>query len=201
MCVKCKKVHSKLKLGRNHTYTTLAERSKKLKTGLVINTKTLKMASDKLTVNVKRYEAAINEIEATQKIAALKSKSLRKAFHEDIDKYFDTIDERIETYCRGDLKKLNDQNNTFIEKMRECDNMTADMHNLLQQNEIKLIAKTEAILSQAKALSQSLAGLAIDAIEVKQVCLERGQDWSLEGAVVLYLQKANPGLELSVSQT
>ena len=45
------------------------------------------------------------------------------------------------------------------------------------------------LLSETKEMSQSLAGSRNDDLEIPQVCLETGQDWSLEGAVDFQLRR------------
>ena len=61
------------------------------------------------------------------------------------------------------------------------------MNNLIAKSDSDLLAQGEQLLNQAHELSQSLADPSIDAIEIPQLRLERGQDWSLEGAVDLKL--------------
>ena len=142
-----------------------------------------------MKINAKGYESAINELKDMQKKVTHKSKALRKAFHEDIDKYFDAIDERIKSFCNADFKTFTNGNQDMNAKLKVCVDLTAKMDHLLAQNDSELLAQGEQLLSQANELSQSLAGPSIDAVHIPQVRLERGQDWSLEGAVDLQLRQ------------
>ena len=151
------------------------------------NIQLLKPKIGELEISAKDYEAAIKELIATQRDAEEKSKNLRKAFHEDIDAYFDTVDERIKVYCSTDLKRFNVKSQNTIAKMKACVDLTAKMDNLITQYDRELFAEGEELLSQAKELLQSLVVPSIDAVEIPQVRLERGQDWILEGAVDLQL--------------
>ena len=117
-------------------------------------------------------------------------------------KNFDTIDQRIETFCRAGFETLTKQNRKIIERMRACDDITANMSKLLKQNDIKFFARAKESLKHAKVLSQYLAGSPIDAVKTPQVRLELGQDWSLEGTVSLNLrkvQKVQSRFQMSVS--
>ena len=191
-------VHGAPASGR-HTYTVLAERSHHLKTDITKNIKLLQKKIKELKINAKSYETAINELKKTQKDVMEKSKKIRRAFHQDIDKYLDTIDKRIESCYSTDLKTVTDQNQDVIMKTKACDDLTANMENLIAQNDRKLFAKGEQLLSQADELLQSLAGPSIDAVEIPQVRLERGQDWSLEGAVDLQLMRVQRYLRVWTS--
>ena len=153
--------------------------------------KTLNKINVQLNVVTRRHEAAIEASEAEQKMAIAKSNALRKSFHEDIDKYFDTVDERIDNFCRANLTTLTDQNMDIVVKMKACVDITASMANLTAQNERELHADGAAtsLLSQATTLSQSLADLRSDAVKIPQVRIGRGQDWSLDGAVDLHLER------------
>ena len=55
------------------------------------------------------------------------------------------------------------------------------------KNDTELLAQGELTLRQAKEFSQSLSGASVDVVETPQVRLERGRDWSLNGAVVFHL--------------
>ena len=79
----------------------------------------------------------------------------------------------------------------MIAKIKACEGLTAKMNHLITQDR-KLLSEGEEFLSQAKEFLQSLAGPSIDAVGIPQVRLERGQDWSLEGAVDLQLLRV-PG--------
>ena len=153
-----------------------------------------------LKISAKSYEAAINKLKTTQKDVMEKCKNMRRAFHQDIDKYFDTIDERIESCYSTDLKTVTDQNQDVIMKTKACDDLTANMENLIAQNDRKLFAKGEQLLSQADELLQSLAGPSIDAVEIPQVRLERGQNWSLDGAVDLQLLRVQRNFRVWTSK-
>ena len=122
--------------------------------------------------------------------ASYKSKELRKTFHEDIDKYFDTIDERIESFSKTNLESVTDQCQDMMVKMKSCVDMTTSVDALVAaENDSKMLALGEQFLSQAEELLQLLAGPSIDAVEIPQLRLERGQDWSLKGAVDLQLRR------------
>ena len=194
LCTSCKKVHGKLKATKDHSYTVLAaeQQQQQLRTSLMEKMKTLNKINVQLNVVTRRHEAAIEASEAEQKMAIAKSNALRKSLHEDIDKYFDTIDEHIEDFCRADLTALTDQNSDVAVKMKACVDITASMANLTAQNERELHADGAAtsLLSQATTLSQSLAGPLSDAaVKIPQVRIARGQDWSLDGAVDLHLER------------
>ena len=124
---------------------------------------------------------------------------MRKAFHEDIDKYFDTIDERIEVACRTGLKTFKGQNQALIKQIQACVALTSKMDNLIAKTDSELLAGGEKLLSKADELSQSLADPSIEAVEMPQVRLERGQDWSLEGAVDLQLLTVERRLRVSIT--
>ena len=85
--------------------------------------------------------------------------------------------------------------------MKACVDMTTNMDELIAQNDRKIFAEGEELLSQAKELLQSLAGPSIDAVEIPQVRLERGQDWSLEGAVDLQLLQVQHNVCVCASQS
>ena len=184
-CKGCQRMHGKVKATRNHTYTALAEKSQELKIDISKYVKLFKENTEKLENSARRYESAINELKGMQKNVAHKSKKLRKAFHEDIDKYFDAIDERIESFCKRDLKTLKNTNQDITVTTKACIELTAKLDNLIAKTDSELLAQYEQLLSQAQELSQSL--VYFDAVEIPQVRLERGQDWSLEGAVDLQL--------------
>ena len=82
---------------KTHKYTALAEICQQLKTNLSENMKLLKQKSDELKICVNEYESVIEEFKSSQENIAEQSKAMRKTFHEDIDKYFYTIDERIDS--------------------------------------------------------------------------------------------------------
>ena len=66
--------------------------------------------------------------------------------------------------------------------------MTVAADDLVMTNGWRLLVEGDKLLSKAKELSQSLAGPSIDVVEMPEVRLKRGQDWSLEGAVDLQLR-------------
>ena len=161
--------------------------------------KHLKQKSQKLETDAKFYESIIQELKATQKSSSEKSKVLRKAFHADIDKYFDTVDERIEVACGTDLKTFKGQNQAMIKQIQACVGLTSKMDNLIAKTDSELLAEGEKLLSKAEELSQSLAGPSIDAVEIPQVRVERGKDWSLEGGVDLQLLPVQRKLRVSIT--
>ena len=73
------------------------------------------------------------------------------------------------------------------------------MEHLMAQNDSELLAQGDQLLRQAKQISLSLACPSIDDVEMPQVILERGQDWSLEGAVNLQLRKVQRRPDVSVT--
>ena len=187
LCTKCRKAHGRLKVSKNHTFTLLSEKSHQLKIDITKNVKLVQQKIKELQINAKSYEAAINKLKTTQKDVMEKSKNMRKSFHEDIDKYFDTIDERIGSFCSTDLNTFTHQNRDVVMKTKACEDLTANMESLIAQNDRKLLSQGEPLLSQAKEFLQSLECQSIDALKIPQVRLERGQDWSFEGAVDLQL--------------
>ena len=142
-----------------------------------------------LESSAKFYESLIEDLQTTQKNALGKSKVLRKAFYEDIDKYFNIIDERIERACRTGLKSFSNQNRSTMVSLKACVDLTAKMDNLLAKTDGEQFTQGEPLLNQVKLLLQSLADSSIDAVEIPQVRLERRQDWNLEGAVNLQLRR------------
>ena len=183
------KVHGKMKTTKNHRYTLLSERSQQLESGITQNITLLKQKIAALKASTKFYESIIREVKATKKCALEKSKVLRKAFHKDINKCFDTIDERIENACSTNLTTFNDENQAMIVNMEAYVDLTTQMDSLMAKTGSELLAKGEQLLNKAKELSQSLAALSTDVhvVEIPQVRLERGHAWSLEGAVHLQL--------------
>ena len=198
-CRGCKKMHQKLKLAKDHTYTALAEKSQELKIDISKYVKLFKQETEKLKISAKCYESAINELKETQKKVAHKSKVLRKAFHEDIDKYFDAVDGRIESVCNPYFNSFANSNQDMNIKMKACVDLTAKMDHLMAQNDSELLAQGEQLLNKAEELSQSLAGSSMDAVEIPQVRLERRQDWSLEGAVDLQLLRDQRQAQLNAT--
>ena len=197
LCANCKKIHAQSKVTKNHTYTVLAEKSQQLKKEIAERIKLLHQKIEEIQISAKGGELAIKEFKAAQKDAFEKSKVLRQAFHNDIDKYLDNIDERIASFYSTHLKTFQDHNQNTIAKLKACVNLTSDMDNLRTQNEGKLLADGEKMLSQAKELLQSLSDQTyIDAVEIPQVRLERRQDWSLEGAVDLQLQQVQRSVRM-----
>ena len=187
-CKICAKAHRKMKASKDHTYTVLAEARQQLKTNLTKTVDILKQKTKEFNSDSETYDSIKEELQAAQKNAEQKSKALRKAFHEDIDKYFDTIDERIETFSGISSKTFNDQHHGGTDQLEACVvDITIYMDKLIAQNDRKLFAEGEQLLGKAKELLQSLTGASIDAVEIPQVRLERGQDWRLEGAVDLQL--------------
>ena len=198
-CKSCKKMHGKVKSTKDHTYTPLAEKSQELKIDISKYVKLFKQETEKLKISAKCYESAINELKETQKKVAHKSKVLRKAFHEDIDKYFDAVDGRIESVCNPYFNSFANSNQDMNIKMKACVDLTAKMDHLMAQNDSELFARGEQLLNKAEELSQSLAGSSMDAVEIPQVRLERRQDWSLEGAVDLQLLPVQRRLHVSIT--
>ena len=62
-----------------------------LKRDIAQNIELLKEKTGEFQVNAEETETKINELKATQQETFETSKSLRKAFHDDIDKYFATL--------------------------------------------------------------------------------------------------------------
>ena len=189
LCTTCKKVHGKLKASKNHTYTyTLtAQKSHQLKKDMVENLSILQRKSDEFSKRAKGYELAIKELKAVKKDAAKKSKQLRKAMHDEIDKHFDTIDERIDGLGDTELKSFSDQNKDMTVQMKACVDLTTKMEKLMSQSDSKLVAKGEEMLSQATKLRQALANPCIDTVEMPQVRFGQEQGWNLEAAVDLQI--------------
>ena len=178
-----------MKATQNHTYTALAEICQQLKADMTKNIDILRQKRQELEIGATFYESIIKELKTTQENSSEKITVLRQAFHEDVDKYFDTIDERIQTACGTSLATVEGQTQAVVENMKASDDLTAKMDNFIAKNDSELLARGEQLLSKAQELSQSLAGSSIDAVEIPQVRLERAQDWGLEGAVDLQLQK------------
>ena len=174
LCKYCKKVHGKLTATKSHTYTVLTEKQQQLKTDLNKNINDLKQKSEKLQISVTKYESAIKQLMDMTKNIKDKSKALRKSFHEDIDNYFDAIDERIDNNCNPVFRTLTVKSVDVIAKMKACHVLTAKMDTLITQ-ERRPLAEGEDLLSQAEELFQSLTDPSfIDAVEIPQVRLERG---------------------------
>ena len=188
-CKSCKKVRGKMKATKHHTYTVLAEMNQQLKTDMVKSMTLLKQKREELKTKAKFYESIIKELKTTQTNALDKSDVLRKTFHGEIDKYFNTINHQIAVACITDLTAFESQSQATIVNMQACADLTAKMDNLIAKTDSELLPQGAQLLSQAKRLSQALDDSFIDAVEVPQVRFERGQDWSLEGAVNLQLRK------------
>ena len=181
---------------KTHKYTALAEICQQLKTNLSENMKLLKQKSDELKICVNEYESVIEEFKSLQENITDKSKDMRKTFHEDIDKHFDAIDERIDSLCKTELNTLTDKNQDAREKTKACVDLAENVDTLLRQNDsVEMLAQGEQLLSQAKELLQ--AGSSIGALEIPQVRLKRGQDWSLEGAVDLEITRSHRTFRVS----
>ena len=152
------------------------------------NIKYLRQKSQKLEISAKFHESIIKEMQTTHKNSLKKIKDYRKVFHEEIDKYFDAIEERIEIAYGTGLATIEGQTQAVTEGMKACVDLASQMDNTVAETDSALLAQGQQLLSQANKLSQSLAGPSIDTVEIPQVGLERGQDWSLEGAVDLQLR-------------
>ena len=200
-CTKCKKMHGKLNATKDHTYAAMAEKTFQLKTDLMENIRLLKQNIEELNIGTKRYETAIKELEKTQKNALQKSKVLRKAFHETVEKYFDAVDDRIARFCSRDYTIFKDKNHDSIKKAKACVDLIENMDKLVAEpNSCKLLAQGDKLLIRAKELSKSLTSLSTDAVEIPKVRLECGQDWSLAGAVNLHLQRVQHTVGVLVMQ-
>ena len=146
------------------------------------NIKFLKQKSEELQANTTFYESIYKELKETKKLFFEKSNVLREAIHKELDKYFDTIDEKIEIPCSTGLKSFMDQNQDTIAKMQACVDLTSKMDNLITKPDRELLAQGEHLLIQSNELSQSLAVPSSDDAEIPKVRLERRQDWILEPA-------------------
>ena len=123
-------------------------------------------------------------MKATQKNVAQTSKELRKAFHQDIDKYFDTIDERIRNYFNTGMKNINDQIKGIMAKMKTCVDLAAKMDKLMAHDGSKLLAQAEKLLDEAKQISQSLTDSSVDVVTLPRLRLKTKQGWRLQEGTV-----------------
>ena len=137
--------------------------------------------------DTKDVESMIKELKTIQKDAIEKSNCLRKAFHDNLDKYFDSIDERIASFFSKDLKTFQSHHQDITAKLKVYADLTANMDKLTTENDGKLLLEGVKLLNEAKKLLQSPLSSSIDAVEIPQVHLERVQDLNLKGAVDLQL--------------
>ena len=195
-CKVCRNAHQKMTTSERHTYTELTsvrrQLSKDSLTDIIHLTKSFKQKAKGLKSMSEAYETWMEEQQTSPKCAAHTSKALQKSFHEDIDKHFDTIDERIEIFVKTNSKVFTDQYQDIIHKMTSCIALTNDIESSLTQNHSKtsrmIAAQDKQLLSQAEVLLKSMAGMSMDVVEIPQMRLEREQNWSLEGAVDLDVQ-------------
>ena len=82
--------------------------------------------------------------------------------------------------------------------MQTFADLAESMDTLLRRNDsVEMLAQGEQLLSQAKELLQ--ARQSIDAVEIPQVRLERGQDWSLEGTVDIEVIRGHRNFRVSAT--
>ena len=178
-CKVCRNAHSKMKATKYHTCTLLTEENKQqLKPSLAEVSKDLKEKTKELKTMSKIYESLIKELKAAREDVTQKTKALRKAFHEEIDKHFVTINSRIESFGT-------DQHPAMIAKMTACADMTTNLVSLLAKSHLELSDENKQLLSQAKELFKSLSSSSIDVLQLPQVRLERVQGLNLKRAVDL----------------
>ena len=106
LCKSCTKAHGKMKLGKGHTYTSLAEETTKVKSRIQQGFEDIEAKIDDIKSAAAQNAKTMTEIEATQTQAKQTSQQLRAALHEDVNRYFNVIDERIDSFCQKKLDNL-----------------------------------------------------------------------------------------------
>ena len=184
-CKSCTKAHSNMKLSKGHTYVSLAEKSDNAKKRIKHAMTNLQAKAEELKSAEARNAKTMTEIEAAQTQAKQTSQQLRAALHEDVDKYFDVIDERIEKFCQQKLHIANTCKRMGYDQLVK---ITAEMDKLLKQQNIKVLAEAEQLILKAREIAKSVVDVNDGKVDVTRVSLERNPNWNFEGAVSLQLQ-------------
>ena len=122
------------------------------------------------------------DVEVIQMEAKQKSQYLRITLHEDVDKYFDAIDERIDSFCQQNLEAVAPGLTASLE-LEKMKTLATELDKLSKLQERSILAEAEELVSKAQELVTTLDSN--EAVGVRRVSLERNPDWSLEGAVTL----------------
>ena len=129
----------------------------------------------------------MTEIEAAQTQAKQTSQQLRAALHEDVDEYFDVIDERIKKFCQQYITAVSQRSrDRELEKFRK---LTTEMDKLLKEQDSKILAEAEELVSTAQKLLKSLDDVTYVDVNIPRVILKRNPNFSLESAVDLKLHE------------
>lgn len=186
-CKGCQKVHAKMKLAQGHTYTSLAEKCDQVKDSVKKEIQNLQERTEELKSVAAQNRKANRNMEANQIQAKQTSQQLRAALHEDVDKYFDVIDERIDKLCKPVLDNVNDKTSGNNDKLEATEKLSSELNNMLKQDDITALTEAEKLVSDAQELVKSVDGNFDVVADIPRVGLERNPNWSLEDAVTVEL--------------
>ena len=122
---------------------------------------------------------ATTEGTSSQTQAKQTSRQLRAAIHEDVDKYFDVIDERIDSFYQEELTAAAERDVT----LGKLDQIAEKLDNILKQPDKAQLAEAKELQTEAQKLVTSLEADLDAAGTTRCLRLERNPSWSLEGAV------------------
>ena len=186
-CKRCTKAHSRMKNSSDHKYTSLEQKTEQVKEQLKTEIRNLEAKTKELKSCAAQNSKTITEIEATQTQAKVTSEQLKTVVHEDVDRYFDVINKRIDSFCQNEIKAVNEQKrDKELENSRQ---LKTAMDKALTHDNSRSLTEAEELISKAQELIKSLDDIPDVAVAVPRVKLGRNTNWSLEGAVNLHLQR------------
>ena len=141
----------------------------------------------KCTATEVQHATTDKNLQLTQTQAKQTSQQLRAAVHEDVDKYFDVIDKRIDSFYQEELTAAAKRAVT----LGQLDHFAEKLDNTLKLNEKIPLNEAKELQTEAQKLVTS-SEAELDAAGITScLSLERNPSWSLEGAVTVREQEVS----------
>ena len=184
MCSGCKRSHPNIPTCKNHTTEPLSSKLQEIKSKYQCEAKTIKTKIKKYTSAAKFIEGKIDESEMAQIEALTESNDIRIRCIDDINKYFDTIDDRIMAFIQDQISPLKQNRKSLLSKLRKLKIKWNELEQMIKEDARKLVVDGQAILDEAKQIDDFYSGLNIqyDDISIKVIS---GSKWKPTGAALL----------------
>ena len=180
LCTGCRKLHKKQTVSKDHVLTTLAQTSELAKHRMKQELQNLDAAIKNWTEAAAQSALAMGKIDTMLTQANQNSDVMRAAAHEDVDRYFDDVDQKIDSFCKDELKAVVEINSDQHQQFRHLAEVREEIAESLAKSDSQILSTAKAMISKARDLVRLQPDFTVNSA---QLSLTRNPSWGINKAV------------------